>query len=152
MQDVGTLLVQLGGWTWFILAVALLILESFIPGVHLMWFGIAAVVVGIFALLFADSFPWQWQLASFGVVSLATILFVRRYVKAYGSTSDVPNLNARGSQYIGQIVLVDVAISGGRGRVKVGDTVWSARGPDMSVGSRAKVTGVDGTVLVVEPA
>ena len=40
-------------------------------------------------------------------------------------------------------------INRGRGKVQVGDTVWTAEGPDMPAGARAKVTGVNGTVLVV---
>lgn len=43
-------------------------------------------------------------------------------------------------------------IVGGRGRIKVGDTVWIAEGPDMPIGAHAKVTGTRGTVLVVERA
>jgi inner membrane protein len=34
--------------------------------------------------------------------------------------------------------------------VKFGDSVWSAKGPDLSVGSRARIVSVDGSVLTVE--
>ena len=34
---------NLGAWNWFIVAVALFALESVVPGVHFVWFGIAAV-------------------------------------------------------------------------------------------------------------
>jgi membrane protein implicated in regulation of membrane protease activity len=61
-------------------------------------------------------------------------------------------LNVRGAYYIGRVVVVEDPIVNGRGRVRVGDTLWSAAGPDMAAGARAKVTRVDGTVLVVEPA
>jgi membrane protein implicated in regulation of membrane protease activity len=61
----------------------------------------------------------------------------------------VPELNIRGSQYVGRTVTVEVAISNGRGKVRVGDTMWTAEGPDTPVGTRVKVTGVNGTVLVV---
>ena len=37
---------NLGAWNWFIVAVALFALESVVPGVHFVWFGIAAVIVG----------------------------------------------------------------------------------------------------------
>ena len=35
---------NLGAWNWFIVAVALFALESVVPGVHFVWFGIAAVL------------------------------------------------------------------------------------------------------------
>jgi hypothetical protein len=36
--------------------------------------------------------------------------------------------------------------------VRVGDTLWNAEGPDLPKGARAKVTGTNGTVLIVAAA
>jgi hypothetical protein len=36
--------------------------------------------------------------------------------------------------------------------VRVDDTVWQVRGPDSPAGARVKVTGADGSVLVVTDA
>ena len=33
-----------GIWNWLILAVVLFTLETFVPGVHFLWFGLAAVI------------------------------------------------------------------------------------------------------------
>lgn len=38
--------------------------------------------------------------------------------------------------FVGETVTVVEAISNGRGRVKVGDGVWIAKGPDAAVGKR----------------
>ena len=57
----------------------------------------------------------------------------------------------RGQQYVGRSVVVEQAIENGRGRVRVGDTLWSAEGPDAPAGTRVTVTGRKGTVLVVAP-
>jgi membrane protein implicated in regulation of membrane protease activity len=35
--------------------------------------------------------------------------------------------------------------------VKVGDGVWSARGPDAEEGTPVRITGADGSCLRVEP-
>ena len=43
-------LTEYGGWAWLIAGAALLILEVFAPGVFLIWFGVAAAVVGVVAL------------------------------------------------------------------------------------------------------
>jgi membrane protein implicated in regulation of membrane protease activity len=66
--------------------------------------------------------------------------------------SALPDLNVRGQQYVGRSLVVEQAIEGGRGRVRVGDTLWAAEGPDVPVGTRVTVTGARGTVLVVERA
>jgi membrane protein implicated in regulation of membrane protease activity len=41
------------------------------------------------------------------------------------------------------------AIAGGEGKVKVGDTVWLANGPDAAVGQRVTIIGADGNRLRV---
>ena len=66
-------------------------------------------------------------------------------------TSD-PNLNARADRLIGQVVTVEAAIENGKGRVRVGDGVWNARGPDAPAGSAVRVVAADGTCLTVELA
>ena len=140
----------LGPWNWLILAVVLFVLETIVPGVHFVWFGLAAVVVGVLA--FIVDIPWEWQLITFAIISFITVFFVRRYSGPDVRGSDEPDLNSRALQYIGRVVTVEEPISAGRGKVRVGDTVWSAQGGDAPKGARVKVTGTRGTVLVVEDA
>ena len=40
----------------------------------------------------------------------------------------------------------------GQGRVKVGDSLWRARGPDAPAGSQVVVVSAQGSCLNVEPA
>lgn len=147
MQDVMAFFQSLGALNWYILALAMLVLESVVPGVHFMWFGMAAVVVGTLALTI--DIPVPWQLAMFGGLSVAMILVVRRVWQPGSVVSDEPDLNVRGVQYVGRTVVVEEAIKGGRGKVRVGDTVWTAEGPDAPKGAQVKVTGAHGTVLRV---
>jgi len=42
---------NLGPWSWFIVGVALFVLETIVPGVHFIWFGLAALVVGVLGLV-----------------------------------------------------------------------------------------------------
>ncbi|MCL4766175.1 MAG: NfeD family protein [Hyphomicrobiaceae bacterium] len=149
MQAIVDYLWSLGVWHWFFLAIILFVLETVLPGVHLLWFGLAAVLVGLLAL--GTDIAWQWQVIAFGVVSMLSVFWVRRYARPDVVVSDQPDLNVRGQQYVGRVVTVDEPISGGRGRVRVGDTVWVAEGPDLPKGARAKVMAAHGTVLVVEP-
>ena len=93
---------------------------------------------------------WELQLVIFAIVSMATVFIVRRYADPAAAKSDEPVLNVRGAQYIGRTFTVAEDIRQGRGKVRVGDTVWYAEGEDATVGMRVKVVGVDGTALVVE--
>jgi membrane protein implicated in regulation of membrane protease activity len=47
---------------------------------------------------------------------------------------------------------VEDAIQNGRGKVRVGDTVWLAEGPDAPSGASVRVIAAKATVLVVERA
>ena len=143
-------LAELGPWNWLILAVILVVLETVVPGVHFVWFGMAATIVGVLAL--ATGIDWQWQLVIFGLLSFATALLVRRFVTPQTAPSDQPGLNERGSYYVGRVVVVEEAIENGRGRVRLGDSLWTAQGPDLAVGAKAKIIELDGTVLMVEAA
>jgi inner membrane protein len=150
MPNLMSYFTALGPWNWFILGVLLFTLETMIPGVHFLWFGVAAVIVGGLAL--ATGIAWPWQLIAFGVLAVLTVFWVRRYVRPDVALSDQPDLNVRGHQYIGRSLVVDQPIQNGRGKVRVGDTLWSAEGPDAPAGTRVTVTGTRGTVLVVERA
>ena len=67
------------------------------------------------------------------------------------STAPTPLLNDRGARLIGKSVVVIEAIDEHCGRVRVGDSEWSARGGPGSAGERVRITGVEGNCLLVEP-
>jgi inner membrane protein len=148
MPSLLSLFGSLGSWNWFILALLLFILETLVPGVHFLWFGLAAIVVGAIAV--ATGIAWQWQMIAFGVISVLTVFWVRRVYRVEVAQSDQPDLNERGRQYVGRALIVEQAIQNGRGKVRVGDSLWQAEGPDAPAGARVKVVAAKGTVLVVE--
>jgi membrane protein implicated in regulation of membrane protease activity len=149
MQIITDFFWSLGHWNWFFLGLILFVLETMVPGVHLLWFGLAAIIVGGIATM--TDISWQWQVILFGLIAILTVFLVRRFARPDIVASDEPDLNIRGQQYVGRIVKVEEPITGGRGRVRVGDTVWVAEGPDMPKGASARVMGARGTVLKVEP-
>jgi len=140
---------DLGALHWFVLVVILFLLDAVIPGAHFLWFRLAAVCVG--TLDFAIPVAWQWQLVAFGVFSGLAAVFVQRHAQHAAREIDVPDLNVRGRQYVGRSFVVAEAIECGRGRIRVDDTLWCAEGSDTPAGANVRVTGVSGTVLLVEP-
>jgi inner membrane protein len=128
MSVLTDLLSGFGHWNWFIAGLALMALETLIPGVHFLWFGLAAVIVGLLLTLFValgagEAITLPWQLVLFAVISVITVFGVRRFANAQGVESAEKDLNQRSAQYIGRIVVVEDDITGGRGRVRVGDTL-----------------------------
>jgi membrane-bound ClpP family serine protease len=66
----------LGGWSW-VLGLILLGVEVLLPGFFFLWFGIAAILIGISAPV---DWPWQLQVVGFVVLSLVTALIARRFI------------------------------------------------------------------------
>ena len=136
-------------WHWWIAGAVLAALETFMPGAVAIWFAASALVVG--ALLLVIPLPWQLQLLVFGALGFVTMLAWRRYRPRSDAESTQPALNQRGVHYVGQCYVLVEPLQNGTGKVRIGDGVWLVRGADQPEGARVRVTGIDGTVLIVEP-
>ncbi|HEX9963952.1 MAG TPA: NfeD family protein [Allosphingosinicella sp.] len=130
-------------------AILLGIAELIVPGVFLIWLAAAAAATGLLTLAFGIDLPFQFAL--FALVSIAAVYLGRRWYVNNPMPSADPLLNDRAARLTGRTVVVVGALVNGEGRVKVGDSVWSCRGPDCAEGSRVRITGADGSCLKVEP-
>jgi membrane protein implicated in regulation of membrane protease activity len=136
------------GWLWLIGGVLLLILEVMAPGFFLVFLGAAAMATGLFTLLFGlGAAP---QLALFVLYSIIAVLVGRRIYANRAVDSADPLLNNRAGRLVGKVVTVVAAVDDHGGRVRVGDSEWSARGGPAAVGDRVRITGVEGHCLTVE--
>lgn len=142
---------QLSFWDWLAFGTLLLILEVFGAGGYLLWIGVAAASVGVLTYLL-PGLPWALQFILFGVLSVLTAVFWWRRQRSAAKPSEQPGLNRRGSELLGRQFVLLEAISGGRGKIKAGDSVWLVSGPDLPAGSTVKVIGQDGVILKVEAA
>jgi membrane protein implicated in regulation of membrane protease activity len=147
---VGEAALSLSFWHWIVLGVVLVTAEAFVPGAFFLGMGLSALIVGG-ALFAVPALDWKLQLFAFAVLSVISVWVARRWIRAAPITSDRPLLNQRGAQYVGRTFNLHEAIVNGHGKIKVDDSIWRVHGPDCAGGTRVRVTGVDGTVLVVEP-
>ena len=136
-------------WAWLALGLMLAIGEILVPGVFLIWLAGAALLTG----LVAWGLPMvgvPLQIVLFAVLAIVAVFAGRNWLRANPIISADPKLNDRGGQLVGETVTVTTAIDGGTGRVRVGDTEWGVRGPDAEPGTRMRVSGHEGAVLLVE--
>ncbi|BAI72324.1 hypothetical protein AZL_016860 [Azospirillum sp. B510] len=138
---------------WGALGAVLIAAELVIPGIFLIWFGGAALLTGLVTAL------WQgWGLvgeAGFftvaaGAAVVAAILRARR--RSALTDGEAMRINDRAGQLVGRAVTLSEPIVNGRGRVFVGDTLWSVEGPDRPDGATMLVAGHKGMVLVLRDA
>ncbi|WP_321528995.1 NfeD family protein [Sedimenticola selenatireducens] len=135
-------------WQWWVLAVILIVLEVFSPGAFFLWMAISAGIVGLVMLLMPE-LGWEIQILVFALFSVISIVAWRLYLLKHPTESDQPRLNRRGEQYIDRIFTLSEPVVNGQGKIKVDDSIWKIRGDDCPAGSRVKVVGVDGVVLLV---
>lgn len=133
---------------WAILAALLAAAELLAPGFSLIWLAIAAGITAAATALFA--LPGFAELALFAAAATVSVRAGRRML-AQPPLGDDPLLNERPARMIGLEVTVSEALVAGRGRVSVGDGSWLASGPDLPAGTRARVVGVRGARLLIEP-
>ena len=136
-------------WLWMIGGVVLLIAEIIAPGFFLVFIGVAALATGAFTLLFG--MPLAFQLILFTIYALVAVMIGRKVYANQAADSSDPLLNDRVARMVGRSVTVIEAVDEHSGRVRVGDSEWSARGGPGRPGERVRITGVDGNCLLVEP-
>lgn len=144
------LLQSVNYWHWLAFGLVLLACELLGTAGYLLWLGLSAMVVGVLMTFLPLS--WQLQWVAFGVFSLATTwLWWRRQYQSDTESDAHRQLNQKCKQLIGQQFILDEDFTAGKGRVKVGDTTWSALSyQDLPSGQQVKITEVNGIILTIE--
>ena len=136
---------------WLALGLALVVAELATPsGFFIIFFGVAALTVGILAGLDMAGSTWvQWLL--FSVLSIVYVLLFRGRLQTkvqIPPPHDVDSL-------VGVLAIVqERLLPGVVGRVEVRGSMWSARNTSqvtLDAGQRARVASVDGLTLTVVP-
>jgi inner membrane protein len=138
-------------WHWWAFGGLLVIVEAFAPGFMFLWLGVAAGLVGLLLVIW-PGLGLSYQLLTYAGLLIFCAFGWRWYQRARPLVTDHPDLNRRGSQYLGRRFRLVAPIVNGRGRIEVGDSSWAVAGPELPAGRIVEVTGVDGVVLQVRAA
>ena len=142
-------LAQISHWHWILSGLVFVTIEMFVPGAFFFGMGLAALIVGTVLWIVPD-FSWQWQLFSFAVLALISIMAGRHWIKSRPIESDQPLLNKRGASYIGRTFTLLEAMHNGQSKIQVDDSTWRVQGEAGEAGDQVRVTGIDGVMLQVE--
>ncbi len=136
---------------WLAAGLALVVAELATPGGFvIIFFGIAALVIGVLGLLgVVSSAPLQFLL--FSVLSVGSLALLRARLQSKLRTPGASNVDS----LIGDLAIPQERLSPGVvGKVEVRGSTWSARNTSsvtLDPGQRARVSGVDGLTLAVVP-
>ncbi len=141
-------------YIWAIIGVFLLIMELFIPGLFVFFFGVGALAVGILCV-FVD-IGINTQLLLFIAISVVLMLVLRSWLKGIflGFTQGKQDASQNLSDFLGEKVPVTAAISPLiPGTVELHGTAWKARADRaIAVGTVVEIIGNDNLTLIVKPA
>jgi inner membrane protein len=135
------------GLAWLIAGIALCIAELLLPGMFLLWLGLAALGDGIVCRIATPSLGAQ--VVIFAALAVGSVLIGIRK----GRARPVVSVNRPDSGLVGRQATA-LGFVGAEGRVRLGDSDWPARLPSaapVAQGAVLVVDGVDGLVLLVHP-
>lgn len=140
-------------WHWILLGIALLILEIFLPTFTALWFGAAAVVIGVVKLVF-PSMPINVAMLSWAGLSILLTWLWFKYVKPLSVDKTKAGLSREAILgEVGQVLLVPTEERKGNLRFSapiLGSDEWEfICDTHLQVGDRVRVIDVLGNSLVV---
>ncbi len=147
-------MVELAYWHWVILGVALMLSEIVLTSFFILWFGVAALLMGVLVFFF-PSISVSWQIFGWTVLSALLALTWFKYLKPLSIDHTKAGLSREAIVgEIGQVILAPAEERRGQMRFPVpvlGSDEWSiiAKQPVIG-GDRVRVVDVSGNTLVVE--
>lgn len=135
------------GWWWAIGGLVLLIAEVVAPGFFLIFLGIAAIATGLFTILF--DLGLAPQLALFVIYTGLALMIGKRWYAEPGTAEQRIGLNDPSRRLVGKTATVVDPVDDHGGRVRLGDSEWTARGGPAAAGERVEILAVDGNCLKV---
>ena len=136
-------------WGWVVLAGILALAELHAPGSYLVWIALGAALTALVDAALGTSL--EGQLGIFVAASaLSCVVGYFVYRRLHWRRREETPLNERSQAMVGERGIVCEAFRNGHGKVRLGDSVWLAAGPDLDDGAPVIVSAVRGTRLVVE--
>jgi inner membrane protein len=135
-------------WIFAIGSVVVAIAELYHPGYYLIWIAAGGAITSLASFAFDLSLAAQIGIFVLAC-SLSCICGYFVYQRIITANNSGTPLNQRNLQMVGAKRVVTVAVENGHGKVRLGDSVWLAEGPNLEIGTSVVVTEVRGTVVLV---
>jgi len=132
---------------WLILGIGLIIVELFLWTVFLLWIGSSAITSGVIYFLFPN-ISGLMQLLIFAVIAIAATSLAKKY---YPVKTVDEQLHNKAKSHIGKECTIE-SIENGVTKVKIGKSLWFAKGSNLSAGQTVKIIDVESSTFIVEPS
>jgi hypothetical protein len=141
-------------WHWIVFGVVLIISEVFLASFFIVWFGVAAVAVGMFLYIVPGVDP-MWQVFLWAIVSSLLAIGWFKYFKPRAGFNDNSQITQQDIQ--GEVGIVLTApIGEKKGRLRfpapvLGVDEWEIQcDSELEIGDRVEVIDITNNVLLVK--
>ena len=142
-------------WHWFVLGILLILSELVIPAFAALWFGLAAIMVGVLLWLF-PMMGFTTQLVTWIILSILCTLLWFKFIKPLSIDKTKAGLSREAT--IGQVgMVIQTHMEHDLITVRfpmpvLGSDEWNCRSLEpVQVGDRVRVIDILGNDLVVKP-
>ena len=142
-------------WHWFVLGILLILSELVLPAFAALWFGIAAIMVGVLLWLF-PMMGFTTQLVTWIILSVLCTLLWFKFIKPLSTDKTKAGLSREAT--IGQVgMVIQTHMEHDLITVRfpmpvLGSDEWNCRSLEpVQVGDRVRVIDILGNDLVVKP-
>lgn len=136
---------------WILVGIVLIITELLVTGIVAVFFGIAAIITGLLLQVgLIEGLAMQY--ASFGIISVATLVLARQRLTRWfkGNTKDNTEISPSFQQDIGERATVIDDFQHGGGRVTLNGVSWTASSAEkLKAGEAVWVIANEGIRLTV---
>ena len=132
---------------WLVFGLALVIVELFLWSMFLLWIGASAITISIVFYLYPEVSAGL-QVLSFVLLSAVSTFLAKKYFPVK-TVDDELSINAK--SHIGKKCTV-VSIENSIVKVRMGESLWFAKGCEMSVGQKVQIVDVESSTFIVEPS
>ncbi len=137
---------------WFLIGIALLLLEFMLPGLIVFFFGVGACIVAVVCLF--TNISINAQLVIFILSSVASQLLLRKWLKGifFGHVTAKQDITQNIDEFVGQrAVVVEKITPKMPGKVELHGTNWQAQADaEIEQGQAVEVIGKDNITLKVK--
>ena len=138
---------------WFLIGIALLVMEFGVPGLVIFFFGVGACITAV-ACLIVDDLSINAQLLTFIGASVLSLVCLRKWLKGIfiGQTSGKKGISESTSEFVGQKATVITAIDPKLGgKIELHGTNWKAESDEaIAKGAVVEITGKDNLTMKVK--
>ena len=141
-------------WHWVVFGIAVMVSEMFLGPFFILWFGAAAVVVGVMLFLIPD-LSMTWQILLWTILSSVLALGWFKYLKPLSIDKTQAGLSKEAiTGEVGQVLIVPTEDKRGKLRFPapvLGADEWIIISQDeLTIGDRVSVVDVSGNSLIVK--